>query len=161
MAKNSKFAENNKGILQPHHLVHVICAQRHHEVPGAAVFVEVHAEDLAADKAYLVKCEYHSQLTGRRHRPEATKDYRVEPFKLNTNYIDIWAYNLADGINKRFKTDRIGEVEILRDDWEHEDSHEAEALDAFRIHGNDPVHVAIRMDMVARNLLLEEYQLRL
>ncbi|MBR0246359.1 MAG: hypothetical protein IJQ61_07795 [Bacteroidales bacterium] len=42
----------------------------------------------------------------------------MEPFKLNTNYIDIWAYDLADGINKRFKTDRIGEVEILRDDWE-------------------------------------------
>lgn len=81
----------------------------------------------------------------------------MEPFKLNTNYIDIWAYDLADGINKRFKTDRIGEVEILRDDWAHENCHEAEALDAFRIHGNDPV----RMDMVARNLLLEEYQLRL
>lgn len=88
---------------------------------------------------------------------KVTKDYRVEPFKLNTNYIDIWAYDLADGINKRFKTDRIGEVEILRDDWAHEKLHEAEALDAFRIHGNDPVHVAIRMDMVARNLLLEEY----
>lgn len=81
----------------------------------------------------------------------------MEPFKLNTNYIDIWAYDLADGINKRFKTDRIGEVEILRDDWAHENCHEAEELDAFRIHGNDPVHVAIRMDMVARNLLLEEY----
>lgn len=81
----------------------------------------------------------------------------MEPFRLNTNYIDIWAYDLADGINKRFKTDRIGEVEILRDDWAHEKLHEAEALDALRIHGNDPVHVAIRMDMVARNLLLEEY----
>lgn len=150
-----------KIFSQPLFLIHIVSIERHHEVPGATIFVEVHAEDLAADKGYLVKCEYHSRLTGRRHRPEATKDYRVEPFKLNTNYIDIWAYNLADGINKRFKTDRIGEVEILRDDWEHEDSHEAEALDAFRIHVNDPVHVAIRMDMVARNLLLEEYQLRL
>lgn len=28
---------------------------------------------------------------------KVTKDYRVEPFKLNTNYIDIWAYDLADG----------------------------------------------------------------
>lgn len=41
----------------------------------------------------------------------------MEPFKLNSNYIDIRAYDLFDGINKRFKTDRIGEVEILRDDW--------------------------------------------
>ena len=88
-----------------------------------------------------------------------TKDYRVEPFKLNTNYIDIWAYDLADGINKRFKTDRIGDVEILKDNWENEDAHEAEALDAFRIHGNAPVHVKLRMDMVARNLLIEEYPL--
>ena len=43
----------------------------------------------------------------------ATKDYTVEPFKFNTNYIDIWAFDTADGLNKRFKVARIGGVEIL------------------------------------------------
>ena len=32
-------------------------------------------------------------------------------------------------------------------------------MDDFRIHGETPVHVRLRMDMVARNLLLEEYPL--
>ena len=86
-----------------------------------------------------------------------TKDYRVEPYKINTNYIDIWAYDLDDGINKRFKTDRIGEVEILKDSWANEEFHEPEEMDAFRIHGHDPIPVKLRMDMVARNLLVEEY----
>lgn len=87
------------------------------------------------------------------------KDYTVEPFKFNTNYIDIWAYDLADGINKRFKVARVGGVEILDDPWEHTESHQEEPMDAFRIHGDAPEHVRLRMSLIAKNLLLEEYPL--
>lgn len=86
-----------------------------------------------------------------------TKDYRVEPYRLNNNYIDIWAYDTADGINKRFKVARIGEVEMLQDPWLNEDRHEDEPLDAFRMHGPSPSHVKLRMDYVAKNLLVEEF----
>lgn len=87
-----------------------------------------------------------------------TKDYKVEPYKLNNNYIDIWAYDVADGKNKRFKTARITTVDILEDEpWSHEDAHEDQLLDDFRLHGETKTHVRLRMDMVARNLLLEEY----
>ena len=89
----------------------------------------------------------------------STKTSRVEPYKVNTNHIDLWAYDVADGINKRFKTARIGSVEILEEPWQHEDAHESLQMDDFRIHGEKPVHVKLRMDMVARNLLLEEYPL--
>ena len=89
----------------------------------------------------------------------ATKDYAVEPFKFNTNYIDIWAFDTADGLNKRFKVARIGGVEILDEPWEHAEQHQEEPMDSFRIHGSAPVHVKLRMHLIAKNLLLEEYPL--
>ena len=89
----------------------------------------------------------------------ATKDYTVEPFKFNTNYIDIWAFDTADGLNKRFKVARIGGVEILDEPWEHAEQHQEEPMDSFRIHGSAPVHVKLRMHLIAKNLLLEEYPL--
>ena len=89
----------------------------------------------------------------------ATKDYTVEPFKFNTNYIDIWAYDTADGLNKRFKIARIGGVEILDEPWEHAEQHQEEPMDSFRIHGSAPVHVKLQLHLIAKNLLLEEYPL--
>ncbi len=89
----------------------------------------------------------------------ATKNYTVEPFKFNTNYIDIWAFDTTDGLNKRFKIARIGGVEILDEPWEHAEQHQEEPMDSFRIHGSAPVHVKLRMHLIAKNLLLEEYPL--
>lgn len=86
-----------------------------------------------------------------------TKDYRVEPFKFNTNYIDIWAYDVSDGLNKRFKVARIGSVELLDEPWEYAAQHRDEPMDSFRIHGSAPVHVKLRLHLIAKNLLLEEY----
>lgn len=86
-----------------------------------------------------------------------TKDYRVEPYRLNNNYIDIWSLDTRDGVNKRFKVARIGEVQLLEDAWEHEDAHEDAPLDAFRMHGQAPTHVKLRLDYVAKNLLVEEF----
>lgn len=88
-----------------------------------------------------------------------TKDYRVEPFKFNTNYIDIWAFDVSDGLNKRFKVARIGSVELLDEPWEYAAQHKDEPMDSFRIHGNAPVHVKLRLHLIAKNLLLEEYPL--
>ena len=88
---------------------------------------------------------------------KTTKDYKVEPYRLNNNCIDIWAYDLADGINKRFKVSRVDEVEILDEPWQAGDRHEDEPLDAFRMHGHEPTHVKLRMDYVAKNLLVEEF----
>ena len=89
----------------------------------------------------------------------ATKDYTVEPFKFNTNYIDIWAFDTSDGLNKRFKIARIGSVEILDEPWDYADLHKEEPMDSFRIHGNSPEHVKLRLHLIAKNLLLEEYPL--
>ena len=90
---------------------------------------------------------------------EQKKDYRVEPYMFNTNYIDIWAYDTSDKLNKRFKIARVDSVEILDTPWENESKHEAEPMDSFRIHSRETEHVKLRLNLVAKNLLLEEYPL--
>lgn len=89
----------------------------------------------------------------------STKDYHVEPFKFNTNYIDFWAWDLAAGQNKCFKVSRIEDVALLEEPWRHEDEHAAAPTDVFRMHGGDPVHVRLQLDYVAKNLLVEEFPL--
>lgn len=87
------------------------------------------------------------------------RDRHVEPFSFTTNYIDIWAYDLEDGINKSFKITRIDEVEVLHDPWTAEKSHKAQPIDCFRIHSHRPTKVKLQLSQRAKNLLLEEYPL--
>ena len=88
-----------------------------------------------------------------------TKDYTVEPYKFTTNYIDIWAFDTQDALNKRFKVARIGAVDILDELWDHASEHMEVPMDSFRIHGGIKEHVKLRLHLIAKNLLLEEYPL--
>ena len=112
--------------------------------------IGVLANAIRNKRSVLLK-DYSSSHSG------VTKEYKVEPFRFNTNYIDFWAYDLSDGINKRFKVARVGSVEYLDVHWRNEDKHEYEPMDVFRIHGFVPSHVKIRLSYVAKNLLVEEY----
>lgn len=88
-----------------------------------------------------------------------TKDYLVEPFEMTSNYRGVWAYDLADGKNKRFIVIRMGDVKKTGEDWTMAHAHHATPMDAFRIHGDEEYHVVLRMNNVAKNLMLEEYPL--
>ena len=106
----------------------------------------------------------------REHRKVVLKDYEsshsgqvrdrlVEPFQFTTNYVDAWCFDLEDGANKRFKIARIGEVEILPEEWAVEASHKAQPMDAFRMNGDRPIHIKLILSLRAKNLLVEEYPL--
>lgn len=106
----------------------------------------------------------------REHRKVVLKDYEsshsgqvrdrlVEPFQFTTNYVDAWCFDLEDGANKRFKIARIGEVEILPEEWTAEASHKAQPMDAFRMNGDRPIHIKLILSLRAKNLLVEEYPL--
>ena len=114
--------------------------------------IEALAEAMRGKKAVLLK-DYSSSHSG------TTKNYRVEPFKFNTNYIDFWAYDLAAGMNKCFKVSRIEDVVPLEEPWQCEEAHAADPTDVFRMHGGEPVHVRLQLDNTARNLLVEEFPL--
>lgn len=108
------------------------------------------------DRKRVILHQYASSRAGK------VRDYAVEPFQFNTNYIDIWAYDTRDGANKRFKVDRIGEVEVLAEDWACEAQHHAAPTDSFRVGGaglENPIHVKLKMNLSARNLMTESYPL--
>lgn len=90
---------------------------------------------------------------------DTVKDRVVEPFAFSTNLIDVWAYDLSDLHNKVFKISRIGEVQILDEDWEFEGSHRRQSTDVFRMSGKSPKPIKLRLGIRAKNLLLEEYPL--
>ena len=85
------------------------------------------------------------------------RDRIVEPFALTFNHIDIWAYDLEDGVNKVFKISRIREVEVLDEDWTETKSHKRGYTDCFRMSGYRKFHVKLKMGNLSKNLLVEEY----
>lgn len=87
------------------------------------------------------------------------RDRHIEPFAFTTDYIDVWGYDLEDGKNKIFKISRIGDVDVTEDDWTQEPCHEKLGMDIFRMSGKDPVHIKLKMSVMAKNLLLEEFPL--
>ena len=101
----------------------------------------------------VVLHDYASSNTG------VVRDRVVEPFGFTTNYVQVWCYEPESGLNKLFKTLRIGGVSILDEEWQHGDSHVEGYIDVFRMTGFEQHRVCIRLGMMAHNLLLEEYPL--
>lgn len=83
----------------------------------------------------------------------------VEPYAFSTNYADVYAYEIATAKNKIFKVCRIGWVKPTCNLWEHEDKHEVIAPDCFRMNGKESTSVTLKMTLLAKNLLIEEYPL--
>ena len=104
-------------------------------------------------RSQVVLRDYASSHTGNRH------DRVVEPFGFTTNYVQVWCYEPESGMNKLFKTARIGSVEVLDREWEYADKHHEGYIDIFRMTGFDQYRVQLKLGMLARNLLVEEYPL--
>jgi predicted DNA-binding transcriptional regulator YafY len=86
-------------------------------------------------------------------------DRRVEPFAFTTNYVQVWCYESATGVCKLFKTSRIGSVEILDEEWQHESAHIEAFIDIFRMNGTARTRVKLELGLLSYNLLIEEYPL--
>ena len=97
--------------------------------------------------------DYSSSHTG------SKRDRVVEPIAFTTNYVQIWCFDTSDGKTKIFNTARIGDVEILDTEWQHEAEHKCGHIDIFRNTGFDQMRVQLRLGVMAHNLLIEEYPL--
>ena len=86
-------------------------------------------------------------------------DRLVEPIKFSTNYMDIYAYEVATGKTKTFKISRIRNVSVSLKDWQYEDKHDNIETDCFRMTGREDIPVTLKMTLKAKNLLVEEYPL--
>ena len=101
----------------------------------------------------VVLHDYSSSHTG------SKRDREVEPISFTTNYVQIWCYDLSDGKTKLFNTARIGSVELLEQEWQHEAEHKCGYIDIFRTMGFEQMRVQMRLGVMAHNLLIEEYPL--
>lgn len=86
-------------------------------------------------------------------------DRLVEPFDFTANYIAVWCYEPSSGMNKLFKTSRVGKVEIIDQIWQNQQHHNAGYVDVFRISSNERIAVKLKLSLRAKNLLEEEYPL--
>lgn len=87
------------------------------------------------------------------------RDRIIEPVAFTTNYVQIWSFDTSDGKMKLFNTARIGEVEILDTEWQNEAEHRSGHIDIFRNMGFEQKRVQLRLGVMSRNLLTEEYPL--
>lgn len=62
-------------------------------------------------------------------------------------------------MNKLFKVARIGSVDVLESEWQYAENHEQGYIDIFRITGFEQHRVCLKLGMLARNLLIEEFPL--
>ena len=97
--------------------------------------------------------DYSSSHTG------SKRNRLVEPIAFTTNYVQIWCYDTADGKTKLFNTARIGSVEVLDTEWQHQAEHRCGQIDIFRNMGFEQMRVKLRLGVMAHNLLTEEYPL--
>ena len=105
------------------------------------------------ERKQVILCNYRSSHGG------AIRDRRVEPFAFTTNYVQLWCYEPESGMNKLFKISRIGAVVMLDEEWQHADNHAEGYIDIFRMTGFEQHRVQLRLGLLARNLLIEEYPL--
>ena len=101
----------------------------------------------------VVLVDYASSHTG------VVRNRLVEPFGFTTNYVQAWCYEPESGMNKLFKVSRIGSVEVLDTPWQCAEKHEQGYIDIFRMTGFEQHRVQVKLGMLARNLLIEEYPL--
>lgn len=104
-------------------------------------------------RSQVVLVDYASSHTG------VVRNRLVEPFGFTTNYVQAWCYEPESGMNKLFKVSRIGSVERLDVEWQHEAQHTEGYIDIFRMTGFEQHHVTLKLGMLSRNLLIEEYPL--
>ncbi|MBO7221243.1 MAG: WYL domain-containing protein [Alistipes sp.] len=112
-----------------------------------------HIIEAIEEHKQVVLHDYSSSHTGSKRNRE------VEPIAFTTNYVQIWCYDLSDGKTKIFNTARIGSVEILDSEWQHEAEHRCGQIDIFRNTGFEQMRVRLRLGVMSHNLLIEEYPL--
>ena len=89
----------------------------------------------------------------------AVRDRIVEPFAFTTNYVQVWCFDTESRSCKLFKLSRIGTVEMLKQEWQWASEHKQGFLDIFRMNGETRHHIHLKMGILSRNLLIEEYPL--
>lgn len=88
---------------------------------------------------------------------KSMSDRVVEPFLMMNNNNDVRCYELQSGMNKTFKVSRMTDVVMLDLEWGNEARHKQVFTDFFMFSGEERLPVKLRLDLLAYNLMIEEY----
>ena len=80
----------------------------------------------------------------------------VEPFMFLNGNNDVCCYEITAKANKTFRVARMGRVEVLNDQWQHEPLHRRMFTDIFMFGSDKQEIITLRLDRLAYNLLTEE-----
>lgn len=81
----------------------------------------------------------------------------VEPFMFLNGNNDVCCYEITSKANKTFRVARMGRVEVLDDQWQHEQLHRRMFTDIFMFSSDRQEYVTLHLDRLAYNLIIEEY----
>jgi len=87
------------------------------------------------------------------------RDRHVEAYAFTTNYVQVWCYCPEENTNKLFKVSRIGSVEVLPENWKHEENHQSGCIDIFRMNSFEMKNIKLKLGLRSANLLIEEFPL--
>lgn len=105
-------------------------------------------------KSQVVLLKYQSAST------ESVSDRLVEPVGFSSHFDSITAFEVVSGLNKFFKIERIGDVQILDSPFEYANKHEALESDIFGFNNTGEIyHVKLQLSMRASLWLKDDYPL--
>ena len=85
-------------------------------------------------------------------------DRKVEAYDVRPEDGLVICLDLKKFESRVFSINRIGYVEILENEpWKYPASHKKIEVDVFHMTGDKPIHVSLQLDLMAKNLLIEEY----
>lgn len=86
-------------------------------------------------------------------------DRLVEPYKVLPQHGIVLCFDCESHESKVFSLSRIEYVEITEEPWRFPSSHVDFEVDAFHTTGPKPIQVSLELDLMAKNLLVEEFPL--
>ena len=106
-------------------------------------------------KSQVLLIKYQSAST------ESVSDRLVEPVGFSSNFESITAFEIESGLNKFFKIERIGDVQILNTPFEFEENHESLVSDIFGFNDTtgETHKVRLQLSMRAMLWLIDDYPL--
>ena len=87
----------------------------------------------------------------------SNKNRNVEIFEYEQDHQSIWCFDIDNKEVRLFKLSRIGDISITEKPWQHEKLHNKLNIDIFHMTGNKPIDISLRLNLRAKNLLIEEY----
>lgn len=90
---------------------------------------------------------------------QTVKNRLVEAFEFKDDFNLVWAFDVALKQNRQFKICRIEDVHESVLPWEYARLHRSLPVDIFRNTGELDKQVEFRLNLRAKNLLVEEYPL--